>query len=198
MSKRRTSPKPALDDQPQLLAGSLRAAPSATAQRSRRASKEPEVPRVILEPMTEAQFIGFMEATFPSYVAERAAADHVSLEMAEQYARAQLARLLPDSRRTVGHRFLRVLSRDTGDGVGDVWFWIDDENRQGFLYSVVIRLEQRRRGFASAALTVVEEMVRAAGCISLGLNVFATNDAAIALYRKLGFCAVSSYWNKPL
>ena len=148
--------------------------------------------------MNQAQFIGFMEAIFPPYVAERAAADHVSLEVAEQYARGQHAQLLPDGHLTVGHKFLRVLSTDSGQSVGDVWFWIDDENKQAFLYYIVVLPEHRRRGFASAALTAIEEMVRAAGCISLGLNVFSSNDGAIALYHTLGFCPVSSYWNKPL
>jgi ribosomal protein S18 acetylase RimI-like enzyme len=148
--------------------------------------------------MTQAQLSRFMGAIFPSYVADRAAADHVSLEMAEQYARVQHARLLPDGHLTVGHRFLRILSTDSGQEVGGVWFWIDDENKQGFLYYIAVLPEHRRRGFASAALTSVERMVRAAGCISLGLNVFSSNDGAIALYRKLGFCPVSSYWNKPL
>lgn len=148
--------------------------------------------------MNQAQFVGFMEAVFPSYVAERAAADHVSREMAEQYARVQLARLLPDGHLTVGHRFLRVLSTDSGQGVGDVWFWIDSENKQAFLYYIAVLPEHRRRGFASAALVAIEEMVRAAGCISLGLNVFSSNHGAIALYRRLGFCTVASYWTKPL
>ena len=148
--------------------------------------------------MNQAQFVGFMEAVFPSYVAERAAADHVSLEIAEQYARVQLARLLPDGRLTVGHRFLRVLSIDSGQGVGDVWFWIDSENKQAFLYYIAVLPEHRRRGFASAALVAIEEMVRAAGCISLGLNVFSSNHGAIALYRRLGFCTAASYWTKPL
>jgi ribosomal protein S18 acetylase RimI-like enzyme len=148
--------------------------------------------------MNQAQFTGFMAAVLPSYVAERAAADHVSLEMAERSARTQLARLLPDGHLTVGHRFLRVLSTDSGHGVGDVWFWIDSENKQAFLYYIAIVPEHRRRGFASAALTAIEEMVRAAGCISFGLNVFSSNHSAIALYRTLGFCIVASYWNKPL
>jgi len=154
--------------------------------------------RVTLEPMNQAQFVGFMEAVFPSYVAERAAADHVSQEMAGQYARVQLARLLPDGHLTVGHRFLRVLSTDSGQGVGDVWFWIDSENKQAFLYYIAVLPEHRRRGFASAALVAIEEVVRAAGCISLGLNVFSSNHGAIALYRRLGFCTVASYWTKPL
>jgi len=154
--------------------------------------------------MNQVQFTGFMAAVFPSYVAERAAADHVSLVMAERYARAQLTHLLPDGHLTGGHRFLRVLSTDSGQGVGDAWSWIDNEHKQAFLYYIAVLHyiavlpEHRRRGFASAALMAIEEMVRAAGCISLGLNVFSSNDGAIALYRKLGFCTVASYWNKPL
>jgi len=37
--------------------------------------------------MTQAQYSDFMEAIVPPYVAERAAADHVSAEVAERYAR---------------------------------------------------------------------------------------------------------------
>jgi ribosomal protein S18 acetylase RimI-like enzyme len=156
------------------------------------------VPRVTLEPMTQAHFADFMEAVLPPYVVERAAADHVGLRTAEQYARRQHARLLPDGHLTAGHRFVRVLATDSGQVVGGVWFWIDDENKQAFLYYISILPEHRRRGFASSALIAVEETVRAAGCVSFGLNVFSSNDGAIALYRKLGFRTVSSYWNKPL
>jgi ribosomal protein S18 acetylase RimI-like enzyme len=95
-----------------------------------------------------------------------------------------------------------VAERATADHVpaevGGVWFWIDVENKQGFLYNITVFPRHRRRGFASDALVLIEEMVRAAGCTALGLNVFSSNDAAIALYRKVGFSAVSSYWNKPL
>lgn len=156
------------------------------------------MPHVTLEPMTQAHYADFMEAIFPAYVAERAAADHVSLPVAEYYARLQRARLLPDGHLTAGQRFVRVLSTDSGQAVGGIWFSIDDENKQAFLYYIAIQPEHRRRGFANSALTAVEETVRAAGCVSLGLNVFSSNDGAIALYRKLGFRTVSSYWNKPL
>jgi ribosomal protein S18 acetylase RimI-like enzyme len=148
--------------------------------------------------MTQAQYTDFMGAIFPVYVAERAAADHVSLLVAEQYVRRQHTRLLPEGHLTVGHRFVRVLSTESGQAVGGVWFSIDDENKQAFLYYITIASEHRRRGFAGSALIAVEEAVRAVGCISFGLNVFSSNDGAIALYRKLGFRTVSSYLNKQL
>ena len=154
--------------------------------------------RIRLEPMTQAQYSDFMEAIIPPYVAERAAADHVSAKVANRYARHQHARLLPEGHRTTGHRFLRIVSTDSDEPVGGVWFWIDVENKQGFLYNITVFPQHRRRGFASDALVLVEEMVGSAGCTALGLNVFSSNDGAIALYRKLGFSAASSYWNKPL
>ena len=70
--------------------------------------------RVTLESMTQAHYTDFMEALFPPYAAERAAADHVSVRVAAQYARLQRARLLPDGHLTAGHRFVRVLSTDGG------------------------------------------------------------------------------------
>ncbi len=148
--------------------------------------------------MTQIQFSDFMEVIGPPYVAERAAADHVSPEVAKRYARHQHMRLLPDGHRTTGHRFLRIVSTDSDQSVGGVWFWIDAENKQAFLYNVTVFPQHRRRGFASDALVLVEEMVRSAGCTTLGLNVFSSNDGAIAFYRKVGFNAVSSYWNKAL
>ena len=79
--------------------------------------------------MTQAQYSDFMEAILPAYVAERAAADHVSAEVANRYARHQHARLLPEGHRTTGHRFLRMVSTDSDESVGGVWFWIDVENK---------------------------------------------------------------------
>ena len=153
---------------------------------------------ITLEPMTQPQFADFMEAILPAYVTERAAADHVTPDAAERFARDQHARLLTDGPLTPGHHFLRIVAASGHQTVGGVWFWIDDDNKQAFLYNITVYAQHRRQGFATAALAFVEEQARAAGCATLGLNVFATNEAAMALYRKLGFCAVTSYWNKPL
>jgi len=156
------------------------------------------MPRVTLEPMTKAQFSEFMEVILPPYVAERAAADHVATDVAEHYARDQHARLLADGHLTAGHRFLSMVSTNNNQSVGGVWFWIDVGNKQAFLYNITVFPQYRRRGFASDALALVEQTVRAAGCATLGLNVFSSNSGALALYRKVGFNAVSSYLNKAL
>ena len=153
---------------------------------------------VALEPMTDAQFGEFIEVIVPPYVAERVQADHLSPEDAQRFVRDQQDRLLPDGRQTPGHQFLRIVTLDIPQCVGGVWLEIDSENKQGFLYNLTVFPPYRRRRFGSDALALVAELVRRAGCGTLGLNVFSTNDAAVALYRKMGFSTVSSYMNKKL
>ena len=148
--------------------------------------------------MTQAQFAEFMDVILPPYVAERAAADHVSMDVAKRYARDQHARLLADGHLTAGHHFLRMVSTNNDQPVGGVWLWIDAGNKQAFLYNITVFPHYRRRGFASDALSQVEQTARAAGCATLGLNVFSSNSGALALYRKAGFNAASSYFNKAL
>jgi ribosomal protein S18 acetylase RimI-like enzyme len=109
--------------------------------------------------MTKAQFSEFMEVILSPYVAERAAADHVSTDVAERYARDQHARLLADGHLTAGHRFLRIVSTNNNQPVGGVWLWIDVGNKQAFLYNITVFPQYRRRGFASDALALVEQTV---------------------------------------
>ena len=152
--------------------------------------------RVTLQPMTQVQFSNFMEVMFAPYVAERAVADHVPNELTAQYARDQHAQLLPQGHLTPGHRFLNIVAASEDRPVGGVWLSVGVESKHAFLYNITVLPQYRRRGFASDTLTQIEEIACAAGCTTLGLNVFSSNAGAMALYRKNGFGAVSAYMNK--
>jgi ribosomal protein S18 acetylase RimI-like enzyme len=151
-----------------------------------------------LVPMSDAQAQAYLAALLPPYAAERAIADRCPLEEAERFARDQQARLLPQGPRTPGHRFLHLVQEPAGESVGAVWLFVDPASRQAFLYDIEILPTARRRGLATAALGLVEQTARGAGCTVLGLNLFATNTAAAALYAKAGYRAVSCYLNKDL
>src|SRR5262249_27433849 len=61
-------------------------------------------------------------------------------------------------------------------------------SRHGFgELGMLVRREWRGRGIGSALLAAAEELARDLGLHKLSLEVFAHNDAAIALYRKCGF-----------
>ena len=153
---------------------------------------------VALEPMTDDAVTAYLAAIAGPYAAARAAADHVSLDTAERFVRAQRAALLPDGPRTAGHRFFRIVSAASGETVGHVWVHVDARAGQAFVYDVTIDPAHRRRRFATSALTWVESIARDAGCATLALNVFADNPGALALYHILGFQTVSRHLNKVI
>lgn len=153
---------------------------------------------VRLEPMTAVQYATFMEAILPAYVAARSAADHVSLAEAERFARDQHRQLLPAGQATPGHQFQAIIAPAAEEPVGGVWFHIDAEKGKAFLYNITVFPEWQRRGYATAALALVEEAVRSAGCAMLALNVFTDNTGAAELYRRTGYSFVSSHMNKRL
>lgn len=151
---------------------------------------------VRLAAMTESEVAGFLETVLPPYIAERAAADHIPNEEAERSARVQHAQLLPGGKAAPGHTIAWIVAGE--EPVGGVWFFIDSANREAYIYNITVFPQHRRRGYASGALALIEEAARQSGCRRLALNVFAPNAAAIALYRKLGFAAVSMHMNKAL
>ena len=154
--------------------------------------------QVRLEPMTAEQFAEFLEVILPPYIAARVQADHISLDAAERFARDQHAKLLPAGQLTPGHHFHSIMATDAAEPVGGVWFHIDAEKGQAFLYNITVFPEWCRRGYATAALSMVEAAVRSAGCAVLALNVFAENTGAAELYRRAGYNFVSSHMNKRL
>ena len=152
---------------------------------------------VALRRMSAAEVEAFLAATRPAYAAERAVADHQPLPAATARAAAQTDQLLPRRGDTPGHRFEHIVDA-AGAVVGGIWWGVDAALGEAFVYYLIVDPPQRRRGHARAALAAVESAARAAGCRTLGLNVFTPNRGAIALYERAGFAAVAQYMNKPL
>ncbi len=57
------------------------------------------------------------------------------------------------------------------------------------LYGIAVAEAARGQGVATALVEAIAAAARAQGCTALGLEVRADNDAALGLYRKLGFAA---------
>ena len=99
------------------------------------------------------------------------------------------ARLLPDVRWIHGQT-LRVV-RDTARGkdVGFIWYGrldgIDASART--VHHLVIREDERGKGYGAAALRAVEEDLRRADVACLDLEISPGNSAALRLCRSAGF-----------
>jgi len=147
--------------------------------------------------MTDDEFVSWREHSTLTYAAVRAAELDLDPDETLRGARAQSEALLPDGRATAGHHFLCVV--DAGDVVG--WLWIGphpDKPDAAWIWEIEVVAEAQGRGVGRAAMLAAEELVAAEGAGALGLNVFGSNERAVALYESLGYSVVSMTMIKAL
>ena len=102
--------------------------------------------------------------------------------------------MLPDGLATAGTRIWAV--EDDGRAVGTVFLGIRDGG--AWLYDITIAEAERGRGYGRAAMTALEDEVRALGHSTIGLNVWGGNEVARGLYRSLGWAEESVHMRKRL
>ncbi|MGC9504800.1 GNAT family N-acetyltransferase [Baaleninema sp.] len=71
-------------------------------------------------------------------------------------------------------------------------------DRHAHIFLVYVAPPHRRRGIATALVRHAETWAKSRGDTQIGLQVFADNDRAITLYRKLGYHTLSWWMVKPL
>ena len=113
---------------------------------------------------------------------------------AEAKVERDVAAVLPDGLATQGTRIWAV--EDDGRKVGTVFVGIRDAG--AWLYDITIDEAERGRGYGRAAMTALEDEVRALGHATIGLNVWGGNEVARGLYRSLGWAEESVHMRKRL
>jgi GNAT superfamily N-acetyltransferase len=144
-------------------------------------------PTIELKPMTPVELEAFSAVMAFTYAKQRAEAEHFDLAVAERIATAVIARTLPEGHDTPNHRVCRIVAQPGSVPVGDVWYQLFPDTAEAHVHWLGTTYDQRRKGYARAALAVVEREVKAAGVQHLSLGVFVPNLAARALYRDVGF-----------
>ena len=141
-----------------------------------------------LEPMDEATFEAWREASIRDYAAEKVEAGNWPAEGALERATAEFVALLPDGRATSGHA-VRSMVDDAGERVGYAWFVPEERpfGRVVFIYDIAVDPAHRRQGHAQAALGEIEAYAREHGCVGVQLHVFGGNAGARALYQRAGY-----------
>jgi ribosomal protein S18 acetylase RimI-like enzyme len=72
-----------------------------------------------------------------------------------------------------------------GNLVGTVMGGYD--GHRGWVYSLAVHADFRRRGIGKALMRHVEEQLTRRGCPKINLQVLASNVATVAFYTKLGY-----------
>lgn len=170
-------------------------------ERARRMRKELTTAPALPAGSTDRQLA---DADYPAWLAA-AHAEYVQAmvrqgeprEHAERLSAADHRTMLPEGARTPGHS-LRILVHE-GTDVGSVWTALHPPRQPGgYVYDVRVAPEHRGHGHGRALMHVAERECLAAGKRSLGLNVYADNATAMALYESLGYRTTAHRLWKPL
>lgn len=148
------------------------------------------------EPLGPVALDRWLDDMFEDYVVHRVAAGDTEHEARTNAAAARELRV-PDGVPGPGQHIGRVLR----DGVPVGYLWIgpaDVDPRRWWVSNVVVDEDQRGRGLGRRTMLLAEEIAREQGATSLGLNVFATNDAARHLYASLDYEESSVVMRKAL
>ena len=130
------------------------------------------------------------------YVRRGLWAEEGSLEVSKKV----FAELLPQGHETPNRHFATVVDQEAGQRVGETWYLVHPRagKVQFWIDWIWIDPDHRRKGYAVAALRLLEEEARRRGADRVGLSVWFDNPGAIALYQKLGYAPASMWMMKLL
>ncbi|MCI0478616.1 MAG: GNAT family N-acetyltransferase [Anaerolineales bacterium] len=153
-----------------------------------------------LIPLTENEYAAFYAYNIRDYADAMVRAGNARPDLAEQVAHQQTALVLTN-RLASPDQFMFTIHDDALNApVGYLWWGVRELSgiRVANLYFIGIFEPYRRRGYATQALRLFEEKVRAAGLNEMRLFVFGHNARAWKLYEKTGYGIVSATMAKRI
>mgnify|MGYP006293047369 FL=1 len=136
--------------------------------------------------MTDEEFENYYNYAVSNYAEEKIEAGNWSEENAEERARNIFKKLLPDGLKTKNNYLYSIYTKN--NHIGYIWFKINDENRKAaFLNDIIIFQEYRGKGYGEKTMKLFERKAKEFDCERIQLHVFAHNDPAVSLYKKLKF-----------
>jgi GNAT superfamily N-acetyltransferase len=143
---------------------------------------------VELRAMSQEEFDSFLAFSVEDYIGELTSAG-MSPESARRQGEQQMAELIPAGLESPGQSFFTAWVGQTSVGT----LWLSTERPLAFVYDILVDEAQRRRGYGEAIMNAGARWCRDQGHPALGLNVFAHNPGARALYDKLGYRVTADF-----
>jgi ribosomal protein S18 acetylase RimI-like enzyme len=139
--------------------------------------------------LSEKDFNEYLENAVVLYAEDKVRAGNFSPEKALELSRKGYDELLSDGVNTKDHLLFSIFDSSKNEKIGIIWIKLNSKNdiRDVWLYDFLIFEKYRRQGFGKKSIELLEEKTKELGFYKISLHVFGHNEAAIALYKKMGF-----------
>lgn len=139
--------------------------------------------------MSEEEFKIFYENSINDYVNDLMKSSDITMEEAFAEAKREFAEMLPNGLATKDNALRIIVDAAEEKAVGVIWYLFEmtDDIKQVFLSDFIIKEEERRKGYASVALTEMERDAQRNGCAESIIYVWKHNSPGINLYTKGGY-----------
>jgi len=143
--------------------------------------------------MNAEEFAGYIERAIPEFAQDKVASGQWSEASSLELSRQGYDELLPKGLATPENFLFTLREVATQAVVGALWYAIQERagQRIAYVYDVLVEPQYRRMGYAMQAFQMLEAEVRSLGLCGIALHVFGHNEAAQALYAKLGYQATN-------
>lgn len=147
--------------------------------------------KVRLRNMSLREFEAFREYSTNSYAKDLIKNQNISLESALKQAIVEFSDMLPEGIKTKDHSLMMIEDEKIQKPVGIIWYMyeITEGIKQVFLNDLLIYEEERRKGYAMAALSEMVYNAAEAGCRQSIIYVWKHNPSGVNLYTKCGYVA---------
>ncbi|RKI39415.1 GNAT family N-acetyltransferase [bacterium D16-51] len=145
--------------------------------------------KVRLRKMSLQEFEAFREYSTNDYAKDLMKAQNTTQENALKQAVTEFSDILPEGIKTKDHSLMMIEEEDSRKSVGIIWYLyeITEGTKQVFLNDLLIYEEERRKGYAMAALSEMAHNAAKDGCRQSIIYVWKHNPPGVNLYTKCGY-----------
>lgn len=144
---------------------------------------------VQLRQMSKEEFKIFFENSIVDYANDLVKSYNITMDEALIQAHGELTEMLPNGLDTKDNVLRVIVDAAEEKDVGIIWYLFEmaDGVRRVFLSDFIIKEEERRKGYASAALAEMEWDARRNGCLESIIYVWKHNPPGMNLYTQCGY-----------
>lgn len=161
--------------------------------------------KIRLRRMTVSEFELFKKYRLEDYAEDLIKDSERSKEEAMIQSEKEFTDMLMDGVDTPNNDLIVIEDCYTGKNVGVIWYLYEftDGVKHTFLCDFIVKEEERRKGYATAALYEMEKEVSKHGCTECRLYVWKHNSKGIDLYKKVRYKTLRDevdgmYMKKPI